>query len=628
MLILSILIICLAHFFRVLQWELFVSTYEKPRKRSLLQALSFGYIVNYFLPFKIGDLVRAYIAGRKMKNGKGFALATVIIDRCLDIIVVGVIFGIFSILGIGKNSDLSFRYYIMLAISLILFIALVYLFRNKVKILVRFVAGLFNPFIEERILRFSWALIWSFKDIFMRLSKIRLLIYNISMWILYILSYWFFGNFLSRNGMGIRWTDIFISLFAKNSIVSSGFLISNNILWYSLYYLVPSIILIMVSLFIVDKEHTADEESDYLNLLPHINEDERRNFLELYFSGKKNEYIKDYLDMNRNILILRDYSAGSNATTILCTRGGNNFFRKYAFDDDADKLYEQVLWLQKYQDTVPLPDILKYEKTERTCYYDMPYNNNAIGLFSYAHSGPYEYAWAFMRNALECLEGTLYVSNLRNADKQTISKYITDKVDKNIDKILKAKRLKNLMKYEDIVINGVSYKNLSYYLKYLSLDNLQEVFKDDKYSDIHGDLTIENIICMRNQGGKDNFYIIDPNTGNIHNSPNLDYAKLLQSIHGNYEFLMATTSVTLDENHIDFTFIKSEAYAHLWKMLDTYMRENFTKERVKSIYYHEIIHWLRLLPYKIEKNGKRVLLFYAGLLMVLNDVIKWFEEVE
>ena len=56
------------------------------------------------------------------------------------------------------------------------------------------------------------------------------------------------------------------------------------------------------------------------------------------------------------------------------------------------------------------------------------------------------------------------------------------------------------------------------------------------------------------------------------------------------------------------------------------MRGNFSKERVKSIYYHEIIHWLRLLPYKIEKNGKRALLFYAGLLMVLSDIVKWFEE--
>lgn len=627
MLVLSILIICLAHFLRVLQWELFVKTYEKPEKKSLIQALSCGYIVNYFLPFKLGDLLRAYIAGRKMKDGKGFALATVIIDRCFDVIAVGFIFGTFSIMEIGGDSSVSFRYYILLAGIFIFTIALVYFFRKTVKVFVRFIAGLFNPYIEGKILKFSWALIWSFKDILTKVSKAKLLLINVSMWFLYIVSYWCFGSFLKKSGEAAAWTDIFISLFAKNSIKNSGFSLGNNVLYYSIYYLVPSVLLMFVSLFLKDnKLEASSDEEKYINLLPHTNEDERRNFLELYFSGKKNEYIKKYLEINRNILILRDYSAGSNATTILCTAGGNTFFRKYAFDADADKLYEQVEWLKKYRNLIPLPEILNYEKSEGSCYYDMPYNNNTIGLFSYAHSSPYEYSWSFMKKALECLENTLYKNSERAADKDTIDKYIASKVDKNTDKILKAKRLKPLMKYEDIIINGVSYKNLPYYMKYLTREHLEKVFEKDKYSDIHGDLTIENIICVRNTGKDDDFYIIDPNTGNVHDSPNLDYGKLLQSIHGNYEFLMATTNVESSENRIDFTFIKSEAYAQLFAKLDAYMSENFDEQRVKSIYYHEIIHWLRLMPYKIEKNGKRALLFYAGLLMVLNDVITRFEE--
>ena len=84
--------------------------------------------------------------------------------------------------------------------------------------------------------------------------------------------------------------------------------------------------------------------------------------------------------------------------------------------------------------------------------------------------------------------------------------------------------------------------------------------------------------------------------------------------------------MSIEKNHINFVFTKSESYTYLYSMLDEYMREHFTQERVKSIYYHEIIHWLRLMPYKIEKNGKRVLLFYAGMLMVMNDVINNFEE--
>ena len=164
---------------------------------------------------------------------------------------------------------------------------------------------------------------------------------------------------------------------------------------------------------------------------------------------------------------------------------------------------------------------------------------------------------------------------------------------------------KRLMEYDDIIINGRSFHNLPYYLQYLSEEHLSDIFKNDTYSEIHGDLTIENIICTRNADGEDDFYIIDPNTGNVHDSSNLDYGKLLQSIHGGYEFLMATKNVSIERNRINFVFTKSEAYTYLYDMLDKYMREHFAKERVKSIYYHEIIHWLRLMPYKIEKKWKK-----------------------
>ena len=97
-LVLAISLICIAHIVRTLRWELFVKTYEKPNTKNLLQSLSIGYFINSFIPFKAGDLVRAWISGRKMKNGRGFALATVIVDRYLDILVVGILFAIVTVL--------------------------------------------------------------------------------------------------------------------------------------------------------------------------------------------------------------------------------------------------------------------------------------------------------------------------------------------------------------------------------------------------------------------------------------------------------------------------------------------------------------------------------------------------
>lgn len=633
MLIIAIALVCLAHFIRTLRWELFVKTYEKPNTKNLLQSLSIGYFINSFIPFKAGDLVRAWISGRKMKNGRGFALATVIVDRYLDILVVGILFAIFSAFNLDSADSVWF--YMFLAVGVLAVTLLVYILRGYVKKILKNIAGIFNARIEIRLLRFFWSLIWSFKDIFKKISKTKLLLETLGMWILYLTSYYCFAAFLSHQGSNMNWLDVFYMLFTKNSIhvgslgaitVTQGML-NTQMIWTGIYLFAPIVILFVISLCLKSKnDGSVDSEESYLNLIPQLDEDERRNFLETYFSNERREYIESYLKINQNILIIRDYSAGSNATTMLCMNNGKNFFRKYAFGADGDKLYQQIEWLQRFKDIIPLPDIMQYQKQDNFCYYDMPYDSQAVGLFDYAHSMPKENAWKFIKKATECLEKSLYKVNQRPADKATIDEYIKSKVNKNLDKIMNAKYLKRLMEYDDIIINGRSFHNLPYYLPYLSEEHLSDIFKNDTYSEIHGDLTIENIICTRNADGEDDFYIIDPNTGNVHDSSNLDYGKLLQSIHGGYEFLMATKNVSIERNRINFVFTKSEAYTYLYDMLDKYMREHFAKERVKSIYYHEIIHWLRLMPYKIEKNGKRVLLFYAGMLMVMNDVINNFEE--
>ena len=120
--------------------------------------------------------------------------------------------------------------------------------------------------------------------------------------------------------------------------------------------------------------------------------------------------------------------------------------------------------------------------------------------------------------------------------------------------------------------------------------------------------------------------MIDPNTNNIHNAYALDYAKLLQSLHGNYELLMAVQDVEVHNNNINYLFVQSDTYSFIYEQYDKYLKENFTLEEVKSIYWHEVIHWLRLLPYKIKKNPQKAVVFYAGLIKVLDDIEKKFEK--
>ena len=631
---LAIVLMSVGHFLRTLRWELFINVYEKPDRKRLLSALSLGYTVNFLVPYKLGDLVRGFYAGRRMKNGKALGLSTVIVDRYLDILAVGLIFCVLSLIQRGDAAFSSAsRFYIILFAALIVATLLVYLFKNLLKKLIRLVAGLFNAKIEGTILRFSWALIWNFKDIVLKLNKLKLIIVTVGMWAVYILSYGCFAFFYSSLGTNTGWRDIFLMLFGESGVKASTVMVSlfngkfeASQVFFVMYTLLPLVILSMASLLAKRFHGASGEEREYLNLLPQINAEERLVFLDKYFSGENREYVNNYLKINQGISIIRDYSAGSNATTMLCVDSRGTFFRKYAFGKDGEKLKEQVEWIERYEDTLPLPKILKADSNDFCCYYDMPYDSAAVGMFEYAHSMPIDNSVAVLRRVFDKLESTLYKTAISAAVREDIDAYITGKVDKNIERIVSARKLKPLCDYDTIVINGKEYRNLKFYDKMLSHENLQKVFASDAITAVHGDLTIENIVCVRKNDGDDDFYLIDPNTGNILDSSNLDYGKMLQSLHGGYEFLMSVRNVKVTDYHIDFLFTRSAVYESLYEEMERYMEEHFSPERIKSIYYHEIVHWLRLMPYKIEKDYHTAPAFYAGLLMVLDDVYKKYSE--
>ena len=626
-LIVAIITLSLAHFIKILRWRLFIEIYEEPRNRNLIQALSLGYLINLFFPFRIvGDFFRAIYSGKKMKNSYSLSFSTVIVDRILDIITVGILFYIFYVFSIyNKQIEKSFRFYMLFSVLIISLIILFYFFKRYIKIISFKVASLFNTTIELNILKFMWALIWNFKDIFLKINKFKILIITTLMWLLYTFSYYLFSLFLLSQNYNFKLIDIFFLLFSKDIFGMDFLLIEKKVsMFFYIYMVVPIIIMLLISKFFMLKTYSKKnhrEVEDYFNLFPNQDNKEKLEFLRKYFLDKDKSYIDNYLKINQKITIIRDFSAGSNATTMLCMKKDEIFYRKYSFED-IEKLYEQVEWIiENKKRKLPLPEIIRKEKTNKYCYYDMLYKPSSIPLFEYIHSTPFEETWEMIENILKKLEEVLYTNKLRKADTESINKYIDLKVRDNITKIYDSRILKKLLRYDEVIINGKSYKNLSYYLKYLSKEYLYNIFKDDIYSDIHGDLTIENIICNLNTM-EEKYYIIDPNSGNIDNSANLDYAKILQSIHGGYEFMMRTYDISVEENQINFLFIKSQAYSYLYKKLNEYMNSKFEKEKIRSIYFHEIVHWLRLMPYKLKKDGKRALIFYSGLLMVLNDVIE------
>lgn len=630
----SVIVLMAGHWIKILRWSRLITTYEQPPRSLLMRAMGIGYAFNFLLPFKLGEIIRAYYAGRRMKNGIGLSLATIIIDRFLDILAVTIIFALLWLLGIKRKLVLDTAGFYFLATAVVIIcLMLVSIFSSQIKRATMCVCSIFNDKLKLSCEKFVWALINAFRDI--RGIKTGVIVMQtVLMWALYIISYALLAMFMARQGSNYSLTEIMITLFSRSSLdlsalnsafTSSALLHEQFII--IIYTLLPPLILFLLptsKAFRNAEAQSSSEDMQFFNMLPQIDEKDQLNFLDDYFSARRPELLKKFIAINRDISIIADYSSGSNASTILCMDKDNIFYRKYAFGSDGDKLYEQLKWLREHQASLPLCAIIKDDHNEDYCCYDMEYKSDAVGMFQFIHSHPSQESRKVLLDVLEAMNEGLYTLNSRPADTETTERYISQKVISNLD-ILKASReLHELLEYEKLTINYREYLNAPILELLFNPEHLKGVFAQDSYCDIHGDLTIENIICTGND--EIGFYIIDPNTGNVHDSRFLDYAKLLQSLHGGYEFMTKTSSVSVNKDNINFVYTRSTAYDELFAALREYLDEHFSPAEVRSIFYHELVHWLRLLPYKLRKDPKRAPMFYAGLVMVANDVYNWFEK--
>ena len=58
---------------------------DKPTYRDVLFSMSEGYVLNNFLPFRLGELGRAFLLSRKSELTFGEIIPTVVIERTVDL---------------------------------------------------------------------------------------------------------------------------------------------------------------------------------------------------------------------------------------------------------------------------------------------------------------------------------------------------------------------------------------------------------------------------------------------------------------------------------------------------------------------------------------------------------------
>jgi len=83
----------LAFLFRAVRWKYLLLPIKKFHWRQLFSSLVMGFAANCVFPFRFGELVRAYIVGKKHCIPKSSSLATIVLERIVDGVAVLILLG-------------------------------------------------------------------------------------------------------------------------------------------------------------------------------------------------------------------------------------------------------------------------------------------------------------------------------------------------------------------------------------------------------------------------------------------------------------------------------------------------------------------------------------------------------
>mgnify|MGYP005996807611 CR=1 FL=1 len=119
--------------------------------------------------------------------------------------------------------------------------------------------------------------------------------------------------------------------------------------------------------------------------------------------------------------------------------------------------------------------------------------------------------------------------------------------------------------------------------------------------------------------GSKNWILIDANPSTSYKSALMDWAKLLQSLHSGYEYLDRHGKVVFNQKSIGYVAYRSDKYQELYMYLISELERKYGEDGVKEAFLHEIIHYLRLLPYKFKFNDEKGLLFFAVTCKIIRE---------
>jgi len=620
----------LAHVVRAARWAVLFSPDDLLKRFHLLLGLALGYAANAVLPLRLGEVLRAWFVSRRTSQRLPYVAATVVAERLSDVLVVSLLSATVAWDG-SRSRAWPISVLGVVAVALAVVFCLGVQRSPRVRRGIWNLASAFNNTVRFRLIDFAWTL----GELVAggALLRMRYLVASVLMWALYLLSYLLFAH-----AVNARFDQTFTEMMGaplRSRLVPDGQIQWLHASALALFAGLPVLAVIaygglkqwprFLRLMQARRRYgwyagravrggarhrfKAEAEYDY--------------FLVSLFSGDNKGASRFGLEALEQGTVHKLYDGGSEAITALVEQADLLVIRKFASGEAGQKLKLQRDWLLQHRAAdLALVQVLAGHATPKMSpsasphayYYDMPLVVPSNDFFDFIHSTPFEGSRTILAEVLEQVSALHMRHHRQHTARATIDKYLDEKAAANATRVLAFVR--TLLPEAHYQVNGRPY-HLDDWNRLLDPAWLSCQVELECSTVVHGDLTIENIIVAPGVGP--GWYLIDPNPDNVFNSPLIDWAKMLQSLHLGYEGLNRHHHCTLDGCRISLPFTRSQVYTQLHQFVEALLLQQLGERALREAYFHELVHYLRLVPYKIRQNPQKGLAFFACTSVLLRE---------
>lgn len=615
------LLLLMGHVVRATRMTSLYPANSRVRGFDLLLGLTLGYCVNTLVPARLGELVRVLYVGKRCRMRYAYVAATVICERLSDALVLGLLAVCLLSVDVLPASMLDLTLSFLIACASGIAIAVLVHRSALMRRTVWQGASLFNTGVCHGILDLAW----SYAELVTsrQMLRWRFLSLTVVMWLLYGLSFLVFG-LAAHTELGTVATEMLgTPLHSLWDEAIHGRLAGEQVLFIA-FAILPVFAILLIGLF--------REQNSFLRVCSalfrghFLNWDAGAALVGEHFKDRaeydvflRSTFAKDDprisgfgLNAIEDAVVHRLFQGGSGAVTALVEADSKMIIRKYAVGDLMGKLEQQVQWLDAYQLDLSLVEIVG-ERVDQGFYrYDMPYSPDAVDFYDVIHTAPIEKSARILSDVVSSVHEFHLRHQRGKASEGEVAQYLQEKVVKNVATVLRF--VGDVLPGEKYTLNGKEF-DLRQWQSLQDVDWLMGQVDDRSRAVIHGDLTIENVIVDPNRPC--GWFLIDPNTGNVFDTPFIDWAKLSQSLHLGYEGLNRAGACTLNGCDLSLAMMRSHAYEQLNELYGRALGATVGSGCQREIRFHELVNYVRLVPYKIRQSPGKGLTFFACTSMLL-----------